>query len=191
MLILLMFCPARQVNGALCATEMDRSLVRALMVTSFSSSGCVRGSRGRDVAIERCGRDTEAVRDLGDADVGIGEQRSRDIKVFFRQLWWTASDAARAPSGRKTRLGALSDQAALEFRQCAKHVKNEPPLRRRRVEGFGQAAKSDAARPQGFDGFDQLLHRPRQTVEFPHDQCVTTTGKFERVMQSWPIRDRT
>jgi hypothetical protein len=31
--------------------------------------------------------------------------------------------------GRKTRLGALADQAALKFRQRAKHVKDEPPLR--------------------------------------------------------------
>ena len=40
-----------------------------------------------------------------------------------------------APRGGKTRLGALADQAALEFRQRAKHVKNQPPLRGRRVEG--------------------------------------------------------
>ena len=37
-------------------------------------------------------------------------------------------------------------------------MKNEPPLRGRRVEGFGQAPKSDASHPQGFDGFNQLLH---------------------------------
>ena len=48
-----------------------------------------------------------------------------------------------APRGGKTRLGALPDQAALEFRQRAEHVKNQPPLRGRRVEGFGQAAKPD------------------------------------------------
>ena len=32
----------------------------------------------------------------------------------------------RAPGGSETRLSALSDQAALEFCQCSKHVKNEP-----------------------------------------------------------------
>ena len=70
----------------------------------------------------------------------------------------------------RARLGALPDQAALELRQCAKHVKNEPTLRGRRVEGFGQAAKPDAPHPQVFDGLGQLVHRARQAVELPHDQ---------------------
>src|SRR5689334_20347535 len=116
----------------------------------------MRGACGGDVAIERRRRDAEAVRNLGDADVGIRQQCPCDIKVVFRQLWWTASSAARAPR-REARLGALSDQAALEFRQRAKHVKNQPPLRSRRVESFGQAAKPDTAYPQVFDGFNQLL----------------------------------
>jgi hypothetical protein len=32
-------------------------------------------------------------------------------------------------------LGALSDQAALEFRQRAEHMKDEPPLRGQRASG--------------------------------------------------------
>ena len=44
-------------------------------------------------------------------------------------------------------------------------MKNEPHLRGRRAEGFGQAAKPDTPHPQGFDGFDQLLHQPRHAVE--------------------------
>jgi hypothetical protein len=66
------------------------------------------------------------VRDLSHANVGIGEQRSRDIKVVFCQLWWTASGAAGAPSGHETRSGALPDQTALEFCECPKHVKDQP-----------------------------------------------------------------
>ena len=81
-------------------------------------------------------------------------------------------------------MGALADQAALEFRQRTKHVKDKPPLRGRRVEGLGQAAEPDTPQPQSFNGFDQLLHRPRQAVELPHDQRVATAREFERVMQS-------
>ena len=55
--------------------------------------------------------------------------------------------AACAPSGCKTRLGALPDETALKFREHAKHVKNQPPLRSRRVESFGKAAKPDAPHP--------------------------------------------
>ena len=88
---------------------------------------------------------TEAVRDLCDADVGIRQQCPRDVKVVFRQLWWTASGTAKPTRGGEARLGALSDQAALEFRQRAEHMKDQTALCGRGVEGFGQAAKPDAA----------------------------------------------
>ena len=41
----------------------------------LSNVGKLSGARGGDVTIERRGRDAEAVRDLGHADVGIGQQR--------------------------------------------------------------------------------------------------------------------
>ena len=57
------------------------------------------------------------MRDLGDADVGIGQHRLGGLDVVIGEFWRTASRAAGAPSGGKARLGALPDQAALEFRQ--------------------------------------------------------------------------
>ena len=150
----------------------------------------VGGARGGDIAIERGRRHAEAVRDLSNADIGIRKQCPRGFEVLLGQLRRTATRAAEATGGREARLGALPDQAALEFRECAKHMKNQPPLRSRRVEGLGQAAKSDAAQPQVFEGFDQLLHRPGQPIELPNNQRVAATGKFERVMQSRTIRDR-
>jgi hypothetical protein len=76
-------------------------------------------------------------------------------------------------------LGALPDQAALEFRQRAKHMRDQPPLRSRRVERFGQAAKPDAPEPQGLDGLDQLRHRPRQPIELLHDERVAAARAFD------------
>jgi len=67
-------------------------------------------------------------------------------------------------------------------------MKNRPTLRGRRVEGFGQAAKTDTSQPQFLDGFDQLLHRARQAVELPHNQRVAAAGEFQRVAQGWSIR---
>jgi hypothetical protein len=64
------------------------------------------------------------------------------------------------------------------------------PLRRRR-EGFGQAAKPDTPHPRGFDGFDQLLHRPREAIELPHDQRVAAAREFERVMLARAVCNRT
>jgi len=103
----------------------------------------------------------------------------------------SSTPATSAPRGGEARLGALADQAALEFRQRTKHMKNQPPLCGRRVEGFGQAAKPDTPDPQGFDGFDQLLHRSRQAVELPHDQRVAAAREFERVMQGRAVCNRT
>ena len=57
-------------------------------------------------------------------------------------------------------------------------------LRSRRVERLGQPAEADAPYAQIFDGFDQLLHRPRQPVELPHDEHVAAAREFEGVMQS-------
>ena len=94
------------------------------------------------------------MRNLGDADVGVGEQRPGGLDVLVGEFRRAASCAAGAPSGGEARLGALPDQAALEFRQRSKHVKNQPALRGRGVEGFGQAAETDASHPQVFDGFD-------------------------------------
>ena len=91
------------------------------------------------------------MRDLGDADVGIGEHRFGRLNVVVGEFWRTPSRPAGAARGGKARSGALADQTALEFRQRAKHVKNQPPLRSRRVERLGQAAEAGAPYAQIFD----------------------------------------
>jgi hypothetical protein len=82
----------------------------------FSNVGTIRGARGGNVTIERRRRDTETVCDLGDADVGVGQHRLASLNVVVGEFWRTTSGAACAPSGGEACLGALSDQAALEFR---------------------------------------------------------------------------
>jgi DNA invertase Pin-like site-specific DNA recombinase len=57
--------------------------------------------------------------------------------------------AARRIGRTGGRLPKLTDD---EFRQRAEHVEDKPPLRGRRVEGFGQAAKADTSHPQFLDG---------------------------------------
>ncbi len=130
------------------------------------------------------------MRDLRHADIGIGQHRLGGLDVGVREFRRPASGAPNAPRGGEARLGTLPDQAALELRQRAEHMKNQPPLRGRRVEGFGQAAKADALQPQFLDGFDQLLHRARQAVELPHDQRVAAAREFQRLAQGWSIRYR-
>jgi hypothetical protein len=62
------------------------------------------------------------VRDLGHADVGIGQQRLGGLDVVVGEFRRRASGAAGAPRGGKLRSGALADQAALEFCRRAKYV---------------------------------------------------------------------
>lgn len=50
----------------------------------------------------------------------------------------------RPVAPRRGPLGVLSNQAALELRQSAEHVQNQPTLCSRRVESFDQAAKPDS-----------------------------------------------
>ena len=56
------------------------------------------------------------MRDLGHADVGIGEHCLGGFDVVVRQFRRTASCAANAPRGGEARLGTLPDQAVFEFR---------------------------------------------------------------------------
>src|SRR3954453_7504231 len=103
----------------------------------FLNARGVCGSRGGYIPIERRGGDTEAVRDLSYGNVRISKQRLGGLDIILGEFRGTASGAAKPPRGGETRLGALTDQTTLEFRQRAEHVKNQPALRSRRVEGFG------------------------------------------------------
>ncbi len=57
------------------------------------------------------------MRDLGHADIRIGQHRLGGLDVVVCELRRTPSPAAKTPGGRQTRLGALPDQTALEFRE--------------------------------------------------------------------------
>ena len=77
----------------------------------LSNAWGIRGSCGRDVPIERRRGHAEAVRDLGHADVGIGQQRlgGRDRAAIqrtetldrFEPLWLTTftTNLLRGPAG--------------------------------------------------------------------------------------------
>src|SRR3954451_2683164 len=82
----------------------------------FLNARGVCGSRGGYIPIERCGGDTEAVRDLSYGNVRISKQRLGGLDIILGEFRGTASGAAKPPRGGKTRLGALTDQTTLEFR---------------------------------------------------------------------------
>jgi len=112
-----------------------------------SNAWGIRAPRGGHISIQRRRRHAKAECDLSHADVGVGEHRLGGLDVIVSEFRRPASGAAGTTRGGEAGLGALPDQAALEFRKRAKHVKNQPPLRGRRVECFGQAAKPDTPAP--------------------------------------------
>lgn len=97
----------------------------------------IRGSCGGDlpgdVSKERRRRDTEAVRDLGYANIRVGQQRFGALDVVVAEFRRTPSVAAKATGGGEARLGTLPDETPLKFCECHKHVKDQPPLCGRRV----------------------------------------------------------
>jgi hypothetical protein len=95
----------------------------------------IRGARGGDVTIERRRRDTETVCDLGDADIGIGEQRLGSLDVVVGKFWRTTSGAACAPSGGKPRLSALPDGSGVSV-ECRQWVVSGPSPRRMKPTGL-------------------------------------------------------
>jgi hypothetical protein len=100
-------------------SQMVERRLKRRRYSRFARRGCT---------IEGCRRETEAVRDLGDADIRIGEQCFGGLDVVVREFRRTPSLAAEATGGGEARLGALPDRASLEFRECPKHVKDQPPL---------------------------------------------------------------
>jgi hypothetical protein len=102
------------------------------------------------------GKPPKAVRDLGHANVGISQQRLGGLDVVVDEFRRTLSGAARAPRRREVRLSALPDQAAPEFRQSAKYVKNQPSLRGRRVQGLRSGCETRCLSPESFRWFRSI-----------------------------------
>ena len=143
--------------------------------------------RGGQIPIERRGRYADAVGNVGDWNIGIGEQRPRNVEVVLGQLRRSAACPPHALRGLKPRAGAFPNEPPLKLRQGAEHVKHQHALRGRRVDSLGEAAKADAAQSQFLDGLDELLHRPRQPVEFPNNENVAAAGVVKRLAQRGTI----
>ena len=74
-------------------TLLERPVFR--IERSLSNAWGIRGSCGRDVAIERRRGHAEAVRDLCHADVGIGQQRLGGLDVVVGEFRRASSESVR------------------------------------------------------------------------------------------------
>src|SRR5271166_919063 len=113
-------------------------------------------------------------------NIGIGEQRPRNVEIVLGQLRRSASCPARALRCRESGACALPNEGALKLGKRAEHVKDQDALRRRRVDRLREAPKANVAQAQLLDRLDELLHGSRQAVELPDYEHVTAAGVVER-----------
>jgi hypothetical protein len=140
-------------------TSSNHPGASGLWGTRLSNTRGIRCSCGGDVTIERCRRDAEAVRDSGYADVGIGQHGLVGLDVVVGKFRRTATVAANAPCGGKACLGALPDQAALEFRRRTKHCEKQADPARSSCRGLRSGCESrylSAAVPRWFRSITSL-----------------------------------
>lgn len=72
----------------------------------------------------------------------------------------------------ETCLSPFDNQRPLELSKRPEHRQHEPSTGRGRVDSLGQRAQMNPPARQRLYEFQQVLERPGQTVEPPHDQGV-------------------
>jgi hypothetical protein len=86
-------------------------------------------------------------------------------------------------------LGAFPEQAALEFRQRAKHVKNMPSLRGRYVEASVRLRKPmPFTRRFSMVSINCFIERAKRSL--PHNHRVAAARECQYLAQGWSIRHR-
>jgi hypothetical protein len=125
-----------------------------------------------EVSIQRRLGNAEARGDFLRRKRAVGEEGSCRRRVFFRQAARPPAFLAFALCFGESGGCALADQGALEFGDCAQHVKDQHSARRRGVDCIREGDEAYAPSLQVFGGFDKLLERPRQPVEFPDNERI-------------------
>ena len=85
--------------------------------------------RGGQISVQRRGRYSQPVGNVRNGDIGIGEQRPRNVEVVLSELRRSASCTPRALRGRESGACALPNEGALKLRKRAEHVKDQDDLR--------------------------------------------------------------
>jgi hypothetical protein len=84
----------------------------------------------------------------------------------------TAAVATASSCGGKPRHGALADQVALELRERAEHVEDEPAAAGRRVDALVQRTKPDVSIAELVHGVHEVDQRAAEPVQPRHHDRV-------------------
>src|SRR5690554_246642 len=150
----------------------------------------VKGKRSWKRCDGRCRRDERQVKYVF---------RPHSATSWAERRWLTASwptqsccrlfglATARAPELAgyfQPGAGAFDGQLALPLGEAGHAVEEEPARRRAGVDGVGETLELVALLVQLADQIDQLIDRPAQPLELPHDQGVALAQHFEGLGQA-------
>ena len=106
----------------------------------------------------------------------------RPRHAAFHQLFSPAAFPAACSRGGQPRVRSFADQVTLELRERPKDMEHELAARCGRINGFGDALKSDPLGLQLGHQFDQVLERSAHPVEPPSS---TDTSRTFRVRMKY------
>src|SRR3954469_14236937 len=137
--------------------------------TSTSAATCLATGLGQ-VAVEGRLGDAHEPADLGDAVLLGAVELHRELALLGREQLRPAAEPSARPGCGQARLGALTDEVALELGEGAEHMEDQPAAARGGVERLLQAPEADLLPLEPLGERDQVLERAAEPVAAPDDQ---------------------
>ncbi len=103
----------------------------------------------------------------------------------------SSTPSSSLPCSLKTGIDPLSNQRTLKLGKRGKDAEDQLPLRRGGFYLFGETFQGNPTVLQKLDRDNKLLHRPCQTIKLPHNNDVTSPGKFESLCKFETVCFRT
>ena len=102
--------------------------------------------------------------------------------VAGRQFLWPTPFAPSCPCNSQARVGACATQIMIKFGKKPYQVKHPLAVGHRSIDLLGQTDKVNTPLFEDVERFDKVFKGIAETVEFPHDQCISRTSKQQRFL---------
>lgn len=136
----------------------------------------LRGDRlRREMPVNRLAADRQDLRNLLDGVLPGVIQLPREGDLVVGHGPWSATLAPARPCCRQASHGALADQLPLEFSQRPENTEHELAPGGRRVDALGERPEPDLLRLEIIDQGEEVLERPPEPVQTPHNDHIAGT----------------
>src|SRR6266699_6223066 len=113
--------------------------------------------------------------------VGIHVLGKQDF-VGCQELLWSTTLTPSCPCNSQARVGACATQIMIKFGKKPYQVKRPLAIGHRGIDLLGQTDKVNTPLFEDVERFDKVFQGIAETVEFPHDQCISRTSKQQRFL---------